>query len=503
MLNITEEMPKNSVANGAEDVRQQDLSGLTSRDDIITAIKKVYPPTKEAPQDAVTLQKLQFLTDKLTQAYQESGQLHEDPFADVYQRNIHCYDAEATEQLKDQVVLVTGGEGCVGGYLIDKLHRLGAGKIVSVDFARCHQHGIQPEPKVEGNRTYYAFDICDSSALEKVFDAENPRFVFHLAAQRLPGLAERQVRETVVSNLKGTQNMIALCEKYGVEKCIFSSTGKASRYTTTEVYAATKKVAEWLFEQASRKQTGVTYGMVRFTHMLDNSSVCEQYDKMVAEGKIANIHAPNKFLLAQNAGEAVHLLINSFVKAIPEQLEFVLCRNLGWPVETLEIALYKILASGKKMPIYFQGSPVGYEEGFFRGQVNWDYLESVNMLINALEVPASRIDPSGDFIISPTLPMDEQVLNSHLEKIAAVLDDPTAEDARIKSVLGDAVQAIAGSVYSEVPLQELIKVLEWGTDPSYLALDGTTLDSHQRIIRLLVESLTTRYNNRCQGCDHS
>jgi hypothetical protein len=125
------------------------------------------------------------------------------------------------------------------------------------------------------------------------------------------------------------------------------------------------------------------------------------------------------------------------------------------------------------------------------------------MLINALEVPASRIDPSGDFIISPTLPMDEQVLNSHLEKIAAVLDDPTAEDARIKSVLGDAVQAIAGSVYSEVPLQELIKVLEWGTDPSYLALDGTTLDSHQRIIRLLVESLTTRYNNRCQGCDHS
>lgn len=486
-LNTTD--PRDISITYAGEEPSQALPKLDTRMDIIHAIQQLYPPSPNVPSDPVMLEKLWYLTEQLIRVYQSAGQLHEDPFADVYSRNIFLYEAEAAQELKDQVVLVTGGEGCVGTRLIQKLQQLGVGKIVSVDFARCYQQASQPEPRVDGNRLDYAIDIRDLAALEKVFINEKPRFVFHLAAQRLPSLGEKLVRQTISTNLFGTQNVIALCEKYGIEKCIFSSTGKASRYTTTEVYAASKKVAEWLFEQASRKQTATTYGMVRFTHMLDNSAVSEQYDEKVAEGKVVNIHAPNKFLLAQNSGEAVHLLINSFVTANPNQLEFVLCYNLGWPVETLEIALYKILRSGNKIPIYFQGSPVGYSEGFFRGQVNWDSPTSANMLINAIESLGSRVDPSGDFIISPTLPMDEQVLNNQLEKMAALLNDSQTEDAKLKAALGEFVQTMACSIYAQVPQEQILKVLQWGTDPNYLEVDGTTLDSHRNTIRLFIDSL--------------
>jgi hypothetical protein len=66
-----------------------------------------------------------------------------------------------------------------------------------------------------------------------------------------------------------------------VQQCVFSSTGKASRYFTAEVYAASKKIAEWQFAQAVQ-QGKVTYSMVRFTHTLDNSLVAQQIDERVA-----------------------------------------------------------------------------------------------------------------------------------------------------------------------------------------------------------------------------
>jgi FlaA1/EpsC-like NDP-sugar epimerase len=62
--------------------------------------------------------------------------------------------------------------------------------------------------------------------------------------------------------------VIQLCETYGVQQCIFSSTGKASRYFTNDVYAGSKKLAEWLFAQAAQ-QGRVKYGMVRFTHIIE------------------------------------------------------------------------------------------------------------------------------------------------------------------------------------------------------------------------------------------
>ena len=64
-------------------------------------------------------------------------------------------------------------------------------------------------------------------------------------------------------------NIIQLCEANGVEACIFSSTGKASRYFTPDIYAASKKIAEWLFSDRSQPRN-CQYGIVRFTHVVEN-----------------------------------------------------------------------------------------------------------------------------------------------------------------------------------------------------------------------------------------
>lgn len=458
---------------------------------IINVIKDLVPPGSPEPIDTALLYELQLLTEQLIQVYKASGQLQSNPFLDVHARKIYCYDKEVRSRLQGKTALVTGGEGCVGTYLSRKLELLGANKIVSVDFARLRDEKANRSPVLRGNKIFYAVDIRDFESLDKIFACENPDFVFHLAALRVPGIAELEVRETIETNVFGSQNIIDLCEKYSVKKCIFSSTGKASRYVTAEVYAATKKIAEWLFTQASQEGTTI-YGLVRFTHMLENSAVCDYYDRRVAQGKIVSIHAPNKYICGQNANEAVNLLLNSLAIAQPKQAEFIVCSNLGWPVETLEIALHKILESGKRIPIYFQGSPAGYSEAFFRGQFDWDHPTEANLLINTVENAYSRVDDSGDFIVTPVLSFKSEILEAELVKVEALLKDPEAPDSFIKKALAECVKTVSSSIYSQASTELLLKILNWGIDPDYLALDGINLDAHGNTIRLLVESLLSK-----------
>lgn len=467
-----------------------------SRIEIIHEIKTLVPAGSPEPEDEQILNQLASLTQDLTRVYQAADQLREDPFSDAWNRRVYCYREEVREQVKGRRILVTGGSGCVGSQLIQELKTFEPAKIICLDLARG-----ESSPQNENNDshddsanqfTFYSVDIRDQNELEKVFLQESPDLVFHLAAIRLPGMAEQRVRDAVSTNIMGTHNVIQFCEKYGVKKCIFSSTGKASRYVTGEVYAATKKVCEWLFDRAAQSGSTV-YGMVRFTHMLDNSAVCEQFDCQVRRGKIVNIHAPDKYVCGQNVHEAVSLLLNSLVVSKPGKLEFLVCRNLGWPVETLEVALYKILRSGRNIPIYFQGSPVGYEEGFFRGNVDWDDPSAFNLLVNAIEKVSSRVDASGDFIVTPVLPCCFERLATELSAVRRVLNDPGSADSQIKQVLADCVMKVARSIYSQAPVDLLSKVLNWGTDPDYLQLDCATLDSHQPTIRLFIESLAAKY----------
>jgi nucleoside-diphosphate-sugar epimerase len=466
----------------------------SSKSEIIKRIQDLVPLGSPEPQDSQVLASLTQLTSDLIRAYQAQEQLQEDPFTDVWGRTIHLYDAVCNE-IQGKVVLVTGGEGCVGSELVKKLVQLGARQVVSVDKARCASLYESKPIKVQKQAiALYAADVRNYQALKYIFETEKPDIVFHLAAQRLPGLAEIQIRETVTTAICGTQHIIQLCEQYGVQHCIFSSTGKAARYFTAEVYAASKKLCEWQIAQAAQN-SNVTYGMVRFTHMLNNSSVCQQISDKIHQGKIINIHTPHRYITAQNIHEALHLLLNALVISQPRKLKFLTVRNLGWPTETLEIALYKILESGKQLPIYFQGLLPGYEEPCFLGQFDWSKPTEINLLINALET--SQIEPSGDMVIAELASFSSEVLNKHLSTIQLLANNLSLPEAHIKYELKTAVKEITSSIFSQIHPQNLLKILKWGTNSKQLLSEGTSLEEHQDIIELVVKGLYGRFTQNC------
>jgi len=465
-----------------------------SKAEIIDRIQQLVPPGSPEPQDPEILATLQTLTAQLIAAYQADGQLESEPFSDVYSRTVHLYASAVSSKIKGKTILITGGEGCVGNFLIEKLLELGATKIISADKARC-QNPAETLPifNKEGAVTFYAADIRNFEALKHIFEVEKPDIVFHLAAQRQPGLAEIQIRETVTTSLLGCKHVIQLCEEYGVEHCIFSSTGKTSRYFTTEVYAASKKFAEWQFAKAAQ-EGDVTYGMVRFTHMLENSLFCEQMSKKVEQSKTVNVHAPHRYVTAQNLIEAVHLLLNALIVSVPGKLKFVAVSNLGWPTETLEVALYKILESGKNLPIYFQGLLPGYEEPFFLGQFDWSKPTDIHLLINVLEDPFRMVNDAGDMVTVELAPFSLLVLDKQVSKLASLISDPDFPEVQIKHALVAAEKEVIASSFAWSSAPDLLKILQWGINPKKLQGYGTEIADYSEIVELLLQGMYGRLN---------
>ena len=465
-----------------------------SKAEIIDRIQQLVPPGSPEPQDPEILAALKTLTAQLIAAYQADGQLESEPFSDVRDRTIHLYASAVRSKIKGKTILITGGEGCVGKFLIEKLLELSATKIISVDKARCQNpEETLPHFNKEGAVTFYAADIRNFEALKHIFEVEKPDIIFHLAAQRQPGLAEIQIRETVTTSLLGIQNVIQLCEEYGAENCVFSSTGKTSRYFTTEVYAASKKLAEWQFSKAAQ-EGDVTYGMVRFTHMLENSLFCEQMSKKVQQNKTVNVHAPHRYVTAQNLIEAVHLLLNALIVSIPGKLKFVAVRNLGWPTETLEVALYKILESGKNLPIYFQGLLPGYEEPFFLGQFDWSKPTDIHLLINVLEDPFRIVDAAGDMVSAELAPFSLRVLDKQVSNLGSLITDPDFPEVQIKQALVAAAKEVIASSFAWSSAEDLLKILNWGINPKKLQGYGTEIADYSEIIELLLQGMYGRLN---------
>ena len=113
--------------------------------------------------------------------------------------------------------------------MIQRLRQFKPDCIIGVDKARCCNGSSAGQVVFGDHAVYYAADVCDLSILRDIFREQRPEVVFHLAAQRNPGLAEHRVWETVRTNVIGTRNLIRVCEEFQAKVCVFSSTGKASR----------------------------------------------------------------------------------------------------------------------------------------------------------------------------------------------------------------------------------------------------------------------------------
>jgi len=147
------------------------------------------------------------------------------------------------ENLKDKVILVTGGTGSFGKNFIKHLCvNSRAKKIIIFSRDELKQSQMRQEIKDERLR-FFLGDVRDLPRLQRAFSGVD--IVIHAAALKQVPTLEYNPFEAVKTNILGSQNVIDAAIDQKVEKVILISTDKAAQ--PINLYGSTKLCAEKLF----------------------------------------------------------------------------------------------------------------------------------------------------------------------------------------------------------------------------------------------------------------
>ena len=126
----------------------------------------------------------------------------------------------------DRQVMVTGASGFLGGWLVRQLLEAGAILVCPVrDWVPGSQ--LIREKSVERVNLVRG-DITDQGLIERILGEYEVKTVFHLAAQTIVTIANRNPVSTFDSNIKGTWTVLEACRRSPlVEQVVVASSDKA------------------------------------------------------------------------------------------------------------------------------------------------------------------------------------------------------------------------------------------------------------------------------------
>src|SRR6201995_1530205 len=346
--------------------------------ELIEMMRAAAPPGQTGlDEDAVA--KLRSLTATLIAAKGGAG-AENARFQAITQRSLCLPEALLNDWLRGAAIMVTGGTGCIGSMLMAQLAALGPGRLVSVSRGVTTGH-----PRIPGAE-YLQADIRDRDRLDTLVRDIQPDIVFHVAAQRSPALAEIEVHRTISTNVFGTRNVLQAAADAGVPQVVCASTGKALRPYSPDMYAASKRAAEWVaYTCAHAVDMRISAG--RFTHVGDNSIVLHRlYDwARGGEDAVVRLHSSEIAFYIQSALESAQLLLIAGLGAVRGEFRIHSITDLGWPVRLLDLAVGVLADHRCPAPLYFSGYDRGYEEISFPGLYDPMTAGEVSPLMNAFE----------------------------------------------------------------------------------------------------------------------
>lgn len=159
------------------------------------------------------------------------------------------------KKLTNQVILITGGAGNIGSYILDEVLKQNPKLCIVVDNF-FNGKNINPDPRVK----YLPIDISSLEEMEYVFKTYLPQYVFHCASMLIQD-SEKLPRKAINTNIIGTFNIVDLSNKYNVSKICYSSSASVygePKYLPVDeghpfqyknfIYGWTKISAEMIFE---------------------------------------------------------------------------------------------------------------------------------------------------------------------------------------------------------------------------------------------------------------
>ena len=280
---------------------------------------------------------------------------------------------------KNKKYLVTGGSGFLGKELID---RLSADNISLRTVSRNEGVLISLKDKFPSTEIYIG-DISDPFVVKQAM--QNIDGVFHLAASKHVGLAEKFVKENVKSNIIGSLNIYEQSLNQPLDFVMSISTDKAAQ--VAGVYGATKLLMERLSLQYERLNTSCQYRIVRYGNVLySTGSVLCKWKDLISQGKEVIVTEPDATRFFWTVDQAVNLIMDCMKDATNST---PYCPNMkSMRISDLLQAMITKYGNGQDVPIKVIGLQPGenmhekvLDSGPFSNEVESFSIEEILKLI--------------------------------------------------------------------------------------------------------------------------
>ena len=260
---------------------------------------------------------------------------------------INIKNSRISNELRNKVVVVTGGAGSIGSELVRQIANCDYKSLIVIDQAESALYDLQQELKQNGFHNFIPIvgDIRDKNRMSAIFQEHRPNLVFHAAAYKHVPLMEYNSYEAIKINVAGTKVIVDLSLDNNVDKFIFVSTDKA--VNPTNVMGATKRIAE-MYISCAQQNNKTKFITTRFGNVLgSNGSVIPLFKKQIENGGPLTV---------------THKDITRYFMTIPEAAQLVLeaggmgqggeifIFDMGESVKIFDLAKNMIKLSGLRYP---------------------------------------------------------------------------------------------------------------------------------------------------------
>ena len=224
--------------------------------------------------------------------------------------------------LRDKTVLITGGCGSVGSELCRQAATFDPRHLVVLDNNESGLFDFEVEIRAKYpqlSATFVVGDVTDHPKMDRLFGEARPNVIFHAAAYKHVPLMEVYPEEAARVNIRGTQLILTMSQRYGAKHFVLVSTDKA--VNPGSVMGATKRICELMLtnaEPSASLHTGEDYRThtlctaVRFGNVLGSrGSVVPTFAKQIEMGGPVTVTHPEMTRYFMDVSEAACLIIHA------------------------------------------------------------------------------------------------------------------------------------------------------------------------------------------------
>ncbi|WP_152184253.1 UDP-glucose 4-epimerase GalE [Sulfurimonas indica] len=175
-------------------------------------------------------------------------------------------------------ILVTGGAGYIGSHVVMQLLQQKKHHLVVVDNLQTGFRKTIDTLLLFGDFDFIDVDILNRQEIEKVFQHYHFDVVFHFAASLLVGESVEKPLKYYLNNTCNSAKLIDLCNKYNVNKFIFSSTAAVYGEPSVEKiplkeneltspinpYGSSKLFTEQIIQENAKTNSSFKYVILRY-----------------------------------------------------------------------------------------------------------------------------------------------------------------------------------------------------------------------------------------------